>query len=239
MNAPRGGVNVEKIHRVLIAEDQPLLRGGLCSMVRALQHYSVAGEAGDGVEACSLAATLMPDLILMDLSMPGRSGVEAIAHIKRQAPQIRIIALTIHASDMHMREALAAGVDGYVLKDAAFDELVEAMRLVMLGQRNATLDEYGARQREPRGQPLDGQHAQRWSALTCRERVVLRLVAEGCTNREVGEQLRLSPKTIEKHRASLMRKLGVSNAAGLVHAALDLGVLALPEDTGNGLNYFV
>ncbi|SIT45865.1 Response regulator protein [Paraburkholderia piptadeniae] len=230
---------MEKIHRVLIAEDQPLLRGGLCSMVRALPQYSVAGEARDGVEACSLAMSLLPDLILMDLSMPGRSGVEAIADIKRQAPQIRIIALTIHASDMHMREALAAGVDGYVLKDTSFDELVEAMRVVMLGRPNATLDEYGARHGEPPGLASNVQHAQTWSALTCRERTVLRLVAEGCTNREVGEQLRLSPKTIEKHRASLMRKLGVSNATGLVRVAFELGVLALPEEAGNGVNYFI
>lgn len=230
---------MEKIQRVLIAEDQPLLRGGLCSMVRGLPHYCVAGEARDGVEACSLAATLLPDLILMDLSMPGKSGVEAIAHIKRQIPRIRIIALTIHASDVHIREALAAGVDGYVLKDASFDELVEAMRLVMLGQRNATLDEYHAGHDEPRGVASNAQHAQTWSALTCRERAVLRLVAEGCTNREVGEQLRVSPKTIEKHRASLMRKLGVSNATGLVRVALDLGVLALPDDAANGVNYFI
>ena len=230
---------MDKIHRVLIAEDQPLLRGGLCSMVRRLPQYSVAGEASDGVEACSLAAALLPDLILMDLSMPGKSGVDAIAQIKRHTPQIRIIALTIHASDMHMREALAAGVDGYVLKDASFDELVEAMRLVMLGRRNPTLDEYGARHGEPPGLAANTEHAQTWSALTGRERSVLRLVAEGRTNREVGEQLRLSPKTIEKHRASLMRKLGVSNATGLVRAALDLGVLALPDETSNGLNYFI
>ncbi|WP_233805058.1 response regulator [Paraburkholderia sp. HP33-1] len=228
-----------KIHRVLIVDDQPLLRGGLCSMVRALPLYSVAGEAGDGSEACSLAATLLPDLILMDLSMPGKSGVEAIAHIKRHFPQIRIIALTIHSSDLHMRRALAAGVDGYVLKDASFDELVEAMRLVMLGQRNATLDAYGARHDESLGLASNLQHTQTWGALTSRERTVLRLVAEGCTNREVGEQLRLSPKTIEKHRASLMRKLGVSNATGLVHAALDLGVLALPDDATDGAKYFI
>jgi DNA-binding NarL/FixJ family response regulator len=231
---------VERIYRVLIVEDQPLLRGGLCSMVHELPHYSIAGEAGDGVEACRLAATLLPDLILMDLSMPGKSGVEAIAHIKRQAPHIRIIALTIHASDLHMRQALAAGVDGYVLKDASFDELVDAMRVVMLGRRNATLDAYGARQGDPScGVTANLQHAQTWSALTSRERIVLRLVAEGCTNREVGEQLRLSPKTIEKHRATLMRKLGVTNTAGLVRAALDLGVLALPDNVGHGLNYFI
>jgi len=106
-----------------------------------------------------------------------------------------------------MREALAAGVDGYVLKDASFDELVEAMRLVILGHCNAKLNEYGTRHGEPRGLASNAQHAQTWSALTCRERTVLHLVAEGCTNREVGEQLRLSLKTIEKHRASLMRKL--------------------------------
>ncbi|MCC8400749.1 response regulator transcription factor [Paraburkholderia sp. MMS20-SJTN17] len=228
-----------KIHRVLIVDDQPLLRGGLCSMVRALPLYSVAGEAGDGIAACSLAATLLPDLILMDLSMPGKSGVEAIAHIKRHLPQIRIIALTIHSSDFHMRKALAAGVDGYVLKDASFDELVEAMRLVMLGQRNATLDAYGARHDEAPDLASNMRHTQTWSSLTCRERTVLRLVAEGCTNREVGEQLHLSPKTIEKHRASLMRKLGVSNATGLVHAALDLGVLALPDDATDGLKHFI
>jgi DNA-binding NarL/FixJ family response regulator len=179
VNARHENDKVEKIHRVLIAEDQPLVRGGLCSMIRALPHFSVAGEAANGVEACSLAATLMPDLILMDLSMPGRSGVEAIAQIKRSAPHIRIIALTIHAGEMHMREALAAGVDGYVLKDASFDELVEAMRLVMLGQRNATLAEYGARHGGLRDLSSNAQHEHAWSALTSRERAVLRLVAQG------------------------------------------------------------
>jgi DNA-binding NarL/FixJ family response regulator len=222
---------LEKKHRVLIAEDQHLLRGGLCTMLSSLPDYTIAGEATDGLEVCRLATTLMPDLILMDLSMPCRSGIEAIAVIKKEAPQIRIIALTIHCSDEHVRESLAAGADGYVIKDASFEELVDEMRLVMRGKRNRAFDGHRHRCDAPERLPDVPHQTQIWNTLTGRERTVLRLVAEGRTNRQVGEHLKLSPKTIEKHRASLMRKLGVTNVTGLVRIAVDMGVLELPNHT--------
>jgi DNA-binding NarL/FixJ family response regulator len=165
----------------------------------------------------------------MDLSMPCRSGIEAIAVIKRQTPQIRIIVLTIHCSDDHVRESLAAGADGYVIKDASFEELVHEMRLVMQGKRNAAFDGRRHRSHPPDLLPDVPHQTQIWNTLTGRERTVLRLVAEGRTNRQVGEYLKLSPKTIEKHRASLMRKLGITNVTGLVRIAVDMGVLALPN----------
>ncbi|MGF6935626.1 DNA-binding NarL/FixJ family response regulator [Paraburkholderia sp. UCT70] len=214
-------------YRVLIAEDQHLLRGGLCTMVSSLPDYIIAGEATDGLEVCSLACVIRPDLILMDLSMPCMSGIEAIAVIKYRTPQVRIIALTIHSSEEHVHEAIAAGADGYVIKDASFEELVCEMRLVMQGKRNPAFEQHA--DHGVSSDPLPGvsRHAQLWHALTARERAVLRLVAEGRTNRQVGEYLQLSPKTIEKHRASLMRKLDVKNVTGLVLIALDMGVLPL------------
>ncbi|MFP3569657.1 response regulator [Paraburkholderia sp. SIMBA_030] len=229
---------MDKKYRVLIAEDQHLLRGGLCTMVSSLPDYTIAGEATDGLEACCLAGTLRPDLILMDLSMPCMNGIEAIAVIKRQTPQIRIIALTIHCSDEHVRASLAAGADGYVIKDASFEELVSEMRLVMQGKRNPAFDAHRQRSASPELLPGVPQPTQIWNTLTGRERTVLRLVAEGHTNRQVGEYLKLSPKTVEKHRASLMRKLGVKNVTGLVRIALDMGVLALPNHTDD-LNGFL
>ncbi|CAB3789958.1 response regulator [Pararobbsia alpina] len=226
---------MEKKHRVLVAEDQHLLRSGLCNMVASLHDYTISGEAKDGLEVCRLATALMPDLILMDLSMPGRSGIEAIAVIKRNTPQIRIIVLTIHCSDQYVNESLAAGADGYVIKDASFDELVSEMRLVMQGKRNGAFDGNRHRSHSLDLLPDLPHHTQIWNTLTGRERTVLRLVAEGRTNRQVGEHLRLSPKTIEKHRSNLMRKLGVTNVTGLVRLAVDMGVLALP-DTADPLN---
>ncbi|PVY20203.1 LuxR family two component transcriptional regulator [Paraburkholderia silvatlantica] len=219
---------MEKRHRVLIAEDQHLLRSGLCRMVCELDDYCIVGEASGGIEAHRLARETLPDLILMDLTMPGGSGFEAITAIKRECPRIRIIVLTVHWSEDHVREAFAAGADGYVVKDASFDQLVREMRFVMQGHSTA-----GA------GRISGGTHgsqediayrAQLWNALTGRERTVLRLVVEGRTNRQVGECLSLSPKTIEKHRANLMRKLGIRNLNGLVRLAIDMGVLTLPGD---------
>ena len=221
---------MDKRHRVLIAEDQHLLRSGLCRMVSELDDCCIVGEASGGIEAHRLARQTLPDLILMDLTMPGGSGFEAIAAIKRECPRIRIIVLTVHWSEDHVREALAAGADGYVVKDASFEQLVCEMRLVMQGTRTAgagvTRISGGAH-----GSQEDIAHkAQLWNALTGRERTVLRLVVEGHTNRQVGECLSLSPKTIEKHRANLMRKLGIRNLNGLVRLAIDMGVLAVPDD---------
>ncbi|MGU7769075.1 response regulator [Burkholderia sp. MR1-5-21] len=221
---------MEKKHRVLIVEDQHLLRVGLSRMVSELDDYCIVGEASGGIEACRLAALTLPDLILMDLSMPGGSGFEAIAAIKRNAPHTRIIVLTVHRSEDNVWESFASGADGYVVKDTSFADLVREMRFVMQGKCVVSLDAYRARA------GLHGMHdehahkARLWNTLTNRERTVLRLIIEGHTSRQVGECLQLSPKTVEKHRANLMHKLGITNLTSLIHFAIDIGVLALSDD---------
>jgi DNA-binding NarL/FixJ family response regulator len=225
-------------HRVLIVEDHHLLRQGLRAMVAALPDFDVVGEAKDGREAVRQAVALQPELILMDLSMPNMNGIEATAQVKRRLPQIRVVALTSFRTDEYMREALRAGADGYLLKDASYDEFVIALRSVMAGKKFLSPD--------VSGQLVDtfvhrGRQAQPdtpWDKLTARERGILKLIAEGRTNRSAAEYLNVSPKTVEKHRASLMRKLGLRNAAELTLAALESGLIERPRTVarlfGNG-----
>jgi DNA-binding NarL/FixJ family response regulator len=213
-------------NRVMIAEDHDLLRKGLCSMLAAREEYLVVGEAKDGREACQRAIALNPDLILMDLSMRGMDGIDASAAIKQRSPGIRIIALTVYEREEYVREALRAGVDGYVLKDVSFEELLLAMRSVTLGEKHFSAVVYGHMVDSfvgSRGEaPLPKNPR---DTLTSRERSVLKLIAEGRTNRQVGQYLNLSPKTIEKYRASLMHKLDIVNLAELVLVALDMGLI--------------
>ncbi|HEV3422707.1 MAG TPA: response regulator transcription factor [Paraburkholderia sp.] len=211
--------------RVVIAEDHDLLRNGLRSMLSAHGDYDVIGEARDGKEACQIAMTLNPDLILMDLSMRGMNGIDASAAIKRRSPNVRIVALTVHQSEEYVREALRAGVEGYVLKDVSFDELLSAMRTVMRGKKHLSADVYGYMVDSfvtGRETPAP---KKAWDILTARERSVLKLIAEGRTNRQVGQYLNLSPKTIEKYRASMMHKLNIANLTELVLVAISMGLL--------------
>ncbi|NPT61580.1 response regulator [Paraburkholderia elongata] len=211
--------------RVVIAEDHDLLRNGLRSMLSAQGGYDVIGEARDGKEACQMAMTLNPDLMLMDLSMRGMNGIDASAAIKRRSPNIRIVVLTVHQSEEYVREALRAGVEGYVLKDVSFDELLVAMRMVMQGKKHLSADVYGYMV----DSFVTGREApapkKAWDVLTGRERSVLKLIAEGRTNRQVGQYLNLSPKTIEKYRASMMHKLHIANLTELVLVAISMGLL--------------
>lgn len=214
-------------NRVMIAEDHDLLRDGLRSMISARDEYVVVGEAKDGKEAYQLAITLNPDLILMDISMHGMNGIESSAAIKHRAPSIRIIALTVHQNEEYVREALRVGVDGYVLKDVSFEELLAAMQAVLQGKKHLSAEVYGSlvdsfvTGREA-VMPKHG-----WDVLTVRERSVLKLIAEGRTNRQAGEYLNLSPKTIEKYRASLMHKLDIVNLTELILVAIDMGLVTL------------
>ena len=211
--------------RVVIAEDHDLLRNGLRSMLSAQGDYDVIGEARDGKEACQMAMTLNPDLMLMDLSMRGMNGIDASAAIKRRSPNVRIVVLSVHQSEEYVREALRAGVEGYVLKDVSFDELLVAMRMVMQGKKHLSADVYGYMVDSfVTGREV---HAPKkaWDVLTARERSVLKLIAEGRTNRQVGQYLNLSPKTIEKYRASMMHKLNIANLTELVLVAISMGLL--------------
>jgi DNA-binding NarL/FixJ family response regulator len=215
-------------HRTLIVEDHNLLRQGLRSMVNALPDFEVVGEAREGKEAIRQALSLQPDLILMDLSMPGMNGIEATAQIKRRLPQIRVIALTAFKSDQYVREALRAGADGYVMKDASYDELLIALRSVMTGKTFLSPDVSGhlVDRYLARGQGISASRP--WDTLTARERSIFKLIAEGRTNRGAAEFLNLSAKTIEKHRANVMRKLGLRNVAELTMVALEWGLIERP-----------
>jgi DNA-binding NarL/FixJ family response regulator len=217
--------------RILIVEDHNLLRQGLRSLVSTMPDFEVAGEARDGKEAIHQAQLLRPDLVLMDLSMPGMNGMEAAAQIKRRMPEVRIIALTAFKTDEYVREALRAGADGYVLKDASYEELVMALRRVSAGKRFLSADVSGRLVDTLLHGAVGGRSAASsapWDKLTARERSILKLIAEGRTNRSAAEFLNVSPKTVEKHRASVMHKLGLKNVAELTLVALESGLIERP-----------
>lgn len=225
-------------HRIMIVEDHNLLREGLRSMISAVADFEVVAEARDGKEAVRTAIAVTPDVIMMDLSMPSMNGIEATMQIKRRNPGIRIIALTVYKSQEYVREALKAGVDGYVLKDATYDELIVAIRSVVNGKKFLSPDVSG----QVVNSYLNGDTTDKpqtpWDKLTSRERSIVKLVAEGRTNRSAAEFLNVSPKTIEKHRASLMHKLGLKNATDLVLLALEQGWVEREHMRGGGDSKF-
>jgi DNA-binding NarL/FixJ family response regulator len=215
-------------HRVLIVEDHNLLRQGLRSMLSSLPDFEVVGEACDGKEALREAASLEPHIVLMDISLPGMNGIEATAHIKRRQPYVKVLILTVFKTEEYVREALRVGADGYVLKDASYEELLVALRSVAKGKTYLSPDVSGhvvdsflnPDHAAPRHTP--------WQQLTTRERSILQLIAEGRTNRLAAEFLNVSPKTVEKHRSNLMRKLGLRNAGELILVALEMGLIQRP-----------
>lgn len=211
--------------RVLIVESHNLLRKGLHSLISGMLNYQVVGEACDGKEAVQQALVLKPDLVLMDLALSALSGFEATCQIKRRLPNTRVVILTTHKNDDFVCEALRIGVDAYLLKGVSFEELAMAMNTVISGKR-FICNELSVAFAEASALLSGGKRQQTpWERLSERERGILKLVAEGCTNRAAAAVMCVSPKTVEKHRATLMRKLGLHNAAELVLTALDMGLV--------------
>lgn len=214
--------------RILIAEDHPLLRKGLRTLVESIPGHVVIDEAVTGREAIQKTKSLMPDLLLMDLSLPDIGGPDIVAQIRRKSPHQKIIALSDSRGDIDAGEALRAGCQGYLLKDTSYEEVSLAIKTVLLGRRfisqNVTDELVGDLLHVPNRRP--GGAA--WHLLTNRERSVFRLIAQGKTNRTTAEYLTLSPKTVEKHRASLMRKLELHSAVELALLAVDLGIVDRP-----------
>ena len=210
---------------IVIAEDHTILREGLCSLISSQEDLEVVGQAGDGREAIRQVEGLEPDLILMDLSMPRMSGVEAIREIKKRIPKTKILALTVHKTEEFILEVLQAGADGYIPKDASANELMMAIRSVLMGKRylcpsvsGVVIEGYLESRR-----PLES--GTPWDALTKREREILKLIAEGYKNKEIGDYLCISVKTVEKHRANLMKKLDLHSAAALTAYAMERGLV--------------
>jgi two-component system response regulator NreC len=211
--------------RIVIAEDHTILREGLRALLSSNPDFEVVGEAGDGQNAIRCVERLRPDLILMDLSMPKMNGMEAIRDIKKQCPETKILALTIHKTEEYILATLKAGADGYVLKDATHAELMMAIKNVLFGKSYLSP---GISERVIEGY-LEGKKTIKshssWDILTQREREVLKLIGEGYKNKEIADYLCISVKTVEKHRANLMNKLDLHSASALTAFAMEKGLV--------------
>jgi DNA-binding NarL/FixJ family response regulator len=219
--------------RVVIVDDHAIVRHSLAVLLDSDPELEVVGQAGDGKEAVRGICQLKPDFVLVDLSMPGISGMDLICEIRKRLPAVRIVVLTVHDDEEYVHESLAAGANAYVLKTAPHEELLAAIRDVLRGHTHLCakvqevvlagyLDRRGAGYLDRRGRVST--HS-KWSDVTLRERQILKLVAEGRTNREIAEYLCLSVKTVETHRSSLMRKLNLHKVAALTAFAIEKGVI--------------
>jgi DNA-binding NarL/FixJ family response regulator len=215
----------EKKARVLIVEDHRLFREGLKSLLADKTDFEVVGEAGDGLDAIRKIKRRQPNLLLLDLSMPKMNGISVMREIKGQFPEIKILALTIHESDQYVLEAFEAGADGYCLKDAGRNELMVAIDSVLLGKRyispsisDNVLEGYLTGRKKLKSKTS-------WDTITPREREVLKLLGEGYQNKEISDMLHISVKTVEKHRANIMNKLDLHNAAALTAYAIEHGLV--------------
>jgi DNA-binding NarL/FixJ family response regulator len=210
--------------RVLVADDHAIVRTGIRHVLEGEPGFTVVGEASNGTEALALALELRPDVAVLDISMPGVSGLQAAAELRLRLPETRLLMLSMHDNTEYVLESLRAGVHGYLLKDSAAAELGDAIRAVCRGEsffRPPVARQLGDVVRgELGGEPLDA-----LAHLTGRERQVLVGVARGQTNKEIAQELGISHRTVESHRESLMRKLEVYTVAGLTKIALEEGLV--------------
>ena len=208
--------------RILLADDHTLVRQGFRALLAAMPDVEVVGEAANGREALHLIRALAPDVVLMDIAMPELNGLDATAHALRDRPQLKVIIVSMHATEAYVVEALRAGAAGYLLKDADAGELERAIRAVARGEHYLTPSvSHHVIERFLQAESSD----QAAEALSPRQREVLQLIAEGRSTREIAEQLNLSVKTIETHRAQLMQCLDIFDVAGLTRHALRIGLI--------------
>ena len=211
---------------ILVADDHSILREGLRALLSNTPDLEVIGEAENGEDTIEKVKQLQPSLVLLDLSMPIINGTEAIRLIKKRNPEVKIIALTVHKSEEYVRATLDAGADGYVLKDDTSNDLLTSIRKVRKGKVHLSP---GICDKVINGfldRPGNGRSMRSWDQLTLREREVLKLIAEGNKNRGIAERLSVSIKTVEKHRANLMKKLDLHGVSALTAYAIDNGLVS-------------
>ena len=211
--------------RVLLAEDHILVREGVRALLEAQPDMEVVAEASDGSEAVRKALDLLPDVVLMDITMPGTNGLEATRLIRKAAPGVHILALTMHGTDDYFFRLLDAGASGYVLKESASSDLLSAIRAVHRGGvflspsvAKRLVDDHLRRASE-------GDQRPGYDSLTDRERQILKLIGEGCTNQEIAQKLCLSVNTVQTHRTHIMDKLNLHSRAQLMRYAVRIGLL--------------
>ena len=216
---------MDRKKRIVNDEDYTIIREGLKSLIESLSGFEVVGEAEDGREAIACAERLSPDLILMDLSMPKTDGITAIKEIKRCCSEIKILALTVHKTEGHVRMALEAGADGYILKDATSQELESAINSIISGKPYLSPDISGGIISGYLLGMKSEQPASVIGALTPREVEIMKLIAEGYKSREIADYLTISANTVDKHRANIMKKLDLHSAAALTAMAIKEGIV--------------
>jgi DNA-binding NarL/FixJ family response regulator len=208
---------------VILADDHELVRAGIRSILETFRHVRVLAETGDGKEALRLAGRHRPQVLLLDITLPGLNGLEVLARVRRERLPTRVLILSMHAGPEYVARALQAGADGYLVKDSAVAELAAALDAVLLGRRylSRTIDE----------SVVDGFLNARDDAepevavLTPRQREILQLIAEGGSTREIAERLHVSIKTVETHRSQIMARLGIRDVPGLVRFAIRTGLI--------------
>jgi two-component system response regulator NreC len=213
---------------IVLADDHPVVRRGMQTLLEAEPDFAIIGEAGDGLESVRLVENLQPDVLILDLMMPGLSGLEALRIIRKRSPRTRVVVLSMHNTNAFVAEALKNGATGYVLKGSDEQNLVRAVREAAAGRRflsppvtERAIDAYIEQARAASLDPHD--------TLTAREREVLQLTAEGKTGPEIAARLHISHRTVENHRANLMRKLLLKNQSELVRYALRRGLISLDQ----------
>jgi DNA-binding NarL/FixJ family response regulator len=211
--------------KILLADDHTLVRAGIRRLVENLPGVEVVGEASDGLEALAMAAARTPDMVLLDIGMPGLSGFEVAQKLSALIPSPRVVILSVHDSEEYVVKALRAGCAGYLLKDSAVSELEVAVRAVARGESylsppisKQVVADYLRRTGSSVSSPLE--------MLTLRQREILQLVAEGHTSKDIAQKLGLSFKTVENHRAHIMERLGVHDLTGLVRFAVRAGLVS-------------
>jgi two-component system response regulator NreC len=213
---------------IVLADDHRIVRQGLRALLQAEPDLRLVGETGDGLEAVQLARRLQPDVVVLDLMMPSINGLEATRQISESCPQTRVIILSMHADEAYVLESLRNGAAGYVLKESSADDLVRAVREVVAGRRylspplsERAIEVYMQKAQETSLDPYE--------KLTNREREVLHLAAEGHSSSEIAERLSISSRTVETHRANMMRKLDLHSQTDLIRYALKRGIIPMED----------
>jgi two-component system response regulator NreC len=214
--------------KVVVADDHTILRQGIKALLDNQEEIEVVGEAKDGREAIKAIEALSPDVILMDIAMPGLNGLEATRRIKKKFPMTKVVVLTMHTNEEYIFQILNAGADGYLVKETAFQDLISAINSVHRGEAfmspsisKKVMTDYIQR--------AQGEEKVGFDTLTTREREILQLVAEGNSNKKIAAALFISPKTVETHRAHIMDKLNIHDRAGLIKYAIRKGMINLDK----------
>ncbi|MBK9927121.1 MAG: response regulator transcription factor [Anaerolineales bacterium] len=212
---------------VVLADDHPIVRQGLRHLLDSNPEFHVVGEAGDGLEAIHLIETLKPNVLVVDMMMPGLNGLEVLRQLKKLSPTTRSIVLSMQSANAYVVEALKLGADGYILKETGPSELVNAIYAVIQGNRY--ISEKLAERLEGTGRQANEAPLDTYQTLTAREREILQLMAEGKSSAEIGEKLVISPRTVEVHRSKVMKKLALHNMAEVIKYAIKRGILPIDE----------